>query len=169
MASLVARSDKNARAALPTTGRIAFVRCCLQVTFVRNQQTDTLKTSAFQIAEKFAPAFLILPTAFRDAENFPIAFPVHSDNHQNRNRLDFPSPGPLEPDTVYKNIRIFLFQRAITPALHTLEYLLIQVADGTRTDTAAPERLGNILNLADGYAGQIHFHKRFSTELSLRR
>ena len=131
------------------------------MTLVRIQQTDTLKASAFQIAEKFAPAFLICPTTFRDAKNFPIPFPIHSDSYQNGNRLDFPSLGTLEPDAVYKNIRIFLFKWAITPALHTLEYLLIQVADGTRTVTAVSERFGNIFDLPDGYSGQIHFHKRF--------
>ena len=117
------------------------------MTLVGNQQADTLKASPFQIAEKLAPAFLVLTAAFRNAKNFPIAFLVHSDGHQNRNCLDFPSPGPLEPDTVHKNIRIFLFQRAIAPFLHALENLLIQVADGARTDTAAPERLDSVVKL----------------------
>lgn len=122
----------------------------------------------FQIAEKFSPAFLVLAAAFRNAKNFPIAFTIHSDDHQNRNRLNTPALGPLEPDTVHKTIRILLFQWAIAPFLHALKDLLIQVVDGTRTDTAAPERLRNVLDLTNGYTGKYISTNASSTELSLR-
>src|SRR5262249_61543308 len=92
----------------------------------------------------------------RHAQHLPMAAAVAAPRHQDRHVADLAAPGPLQPDAVEEDVGVLPLDGAVAPGLDAAVDLLVQLADRARTDPCTPQRLRNVLDTADGDAGQVH-------------
>src|SRR5262249_18048688 len=69
-------------------------------------------------------------------------------------------PGALEPDAVEEDVGVLPLDGPVAPLLDAGVDLLIQLADRARADLRAPQGLRDVLDTADGDAGQVHLDQR---------
>ena len=91
-----------------------------------------------QVPQEITPRFLILAAAFGDAEDFTIALLIDADRHQYRHVLNFASSTAFQIHAVDKNAGMFADYRLYPPFFDLPIDLLIEFADGTRTDFRSP-------------------------------
>src|SRR6516162_2281100 len=110
--------------------------------------------------EERAPARFILLRPLANAENLPITALVHADRNQQRDVAHLAGPTALEHDAVEINIRMVALDRTVAPGLDRPIDLLVEVRHRRGRHPRAPQCLGDVLDPAHRYPGQIHLDQR---------
>src|SRR5690606_34899804 len=123
-------------------------------------QLHALEASSFQMPQKVPPALGVFLHTFTDSEDFAVPILAHAHGYQHGNVLHFAAPTALEPDPIEKHVHMLPLQGTIAPSLDLTVNFLVQFADGTGTDTRAPQRFGDVFYPADADACQVHLDER---------
>src|SRR6516225_5160371 len=127
---------------------------------IRGDQPDTLQSAFLEMLEERAPARFILLRPLANAENLPITALVHADRNQQRDVAHLAGPTALEHDAVEINIRMVALDRTVAPGLDRPIDLLVEVRHRRGRHPRAPQCLGDVLDPAHRYPGQIHLDQR---------
>ena len=104
------------------------------------------------------PAGLVLLHSLGSSQNLTKIVLIYGDCHQNRHIFILSSPVAAQVDAVHVDVwTASALQGAVTPALDVNVGFLVQLADGSGRNLAAPQRLGDVLHTAHGNACQVHF------------
>src|SRR5262249_21854198 len=123
---------------------------------VGGHQPHALQPPRLQVAEEGQPAGRVLLAAFHHPQHLAVAIGVHPDGHQDRHVADLAAPGPFQPDAVEEDVGVPALDGAVPPLLDAGVDRLVQLADRARADLRTPQGLRDVLDTADGDAGQVH-------------
>ena len=128
---------------------------------VADDELYAVQAAPTEPLEEADPTGLVLLHALGSAQNLTKTVLVHGNRHQNRHVFILSAPVAAQVDTAHVDIRIVpSLQGAVAPVLDVNVGFLIQFADGSGRDLAAPQCLGDVLHPAHGDARQIHLDER---------
>ena len=124
---------------------------------VTDDELHTIQAASAQPLGETGPTGLVLLHALGGSQNLAKAILVHGNCHQNSNIFVLSAPVAAQVDAVHVDVWIVpALQRAVAPVLDVNVGFLVQLADGSGRDLAAPQCLGDVLHTAHGNACQVH-------------
>ena len=126
-------------------------------TLVADDELHAIQAASAKPLEEADPAGLVLLHTLGSAQNLTKTVLIHGDRHQNRHIFVLSAPVAVQVDAVHVDVRIApALQGAVSPVLDVDVGFLVQFADGSRRDLAAPQCLRDVLHTAHGNACQVH-------------
>lgn len=124
---------------------------------VADDELHAVQTAAAEPLEEADPAGLDLLHSLGSSQNLTKTILIHGDCHQNGYIFVLSAPVAAQVDAVHIDIRIpSTLQGAVASVLDVDIGFLVQLADGSGRNLAAPQGLGDVLHTAHGNACQVH-------------